>query len=69
MVEDQGFNSLKCYNQKEKEIIFHDVDLAGVDHKKEDGQYQIEKTEVREDEEYEYESDNAKDIYDEDIDK
>ena len=32
-VEYKRFNSLKYYDRKKEEIIFLDVDLAGVDHK------------------------------------
>ena len=38
--EDQGFKLLKFYHQKNKEIIFPDVDLTGVYH-----QQQIEQIE------------------------
>ena len=34
MAGDQGFKSLKFYNNKKKELIFPDVDLEGVDHQK-----------------------------------
>ena len=32
MAEKQGFKFLKCHNNKKKEIILLDVDLAGVEH-------------------------------------
>ena len=65
-VENGGgewIKAIEIYNWKKKEIIFPDVNLAGVDH-----QQQTEQIEENEDEEYEYGNYNTENIYDEDID-
>ena len=62
MLEDQGFKSLKVYNQRKKIYDFPGVDLAGADHQK------IEQIEESEDQEYEYNNNNSEGFYDKYID-
>ena len=47
MAEDQRINSLNLYNRKNKEVIFPDVNLAGVDHQI-DYQQEYDKNEDKE---------------------
>ena len=43
MAEEKGFNSLKIYIRKKKEISFPNVNLEGVEIQQEGEQHQIEK--------------------------